>query len=65
MKLLMLLIISSLVLVATEPKKYLVDVVPEKISVHEKKARFIALVEPAVQKVHTELMQQYQEVKKD
>lgn len=57
------LLIVSLSLLALEPKKYTPEIVPTKMSVKEKKARFYALVNPAVQKVHTELMEQFIKVK--
>lgn len=55
----------NLTLIAAEPKKYVAEVIPKKMSVKEKKARYYALVNPAVQKVYDELMKQYRDVKKD
>ena len=43
-------------------KEYVADIVPEKMSVKEKKQRFAYLVAPAVDEVHAELMEQYKEV---
>jgi len=44
---------------------YTVGHVPKNMSVATKKARFYYLVEPAVQKVHAELMAQYKNVSQD
>lgn len=63
MKIILALLISFN-LFASTAKKYTAEVVPKKMTVQEKKARFYALIVPAVQKVHEELMQQYHEVKK-
>lgn len=45
--------------------KYTPSIVPQNMSVSIKKERFYALVEPAVQKVYTELMLQYEAIDKD
>jgi Bax protein len=55
----------ALSLMASEPKKYTAEIVPKKMSVQEKKARFYALINPAVQKVHSDLMRQYEKIKED
>lgn len=65
MKPLLLFLTLSLSLLASEAKTYTAEIVPAKMSVHEKKARFIALVEPAVQKVHAKFMKQFIEVQED
>lgn len=45
-------------------KEYVANVVPEKMTVHEKKQRFAYLVAPAVNEVHAELKKQYKVVSK-
>lgn len=50
---------------ATSSTKYTASIVPQKMSVQEKKARFYSLVAPPVEKVHNELMKQFVEVKAD
>ncbi len=45
--------------------KYLPSIVPEKMTVKEKKERFYALLVPAVKKVHKELMTQYKDTAED
>lgn len=65
MRFFIVILFSVFSLMASEVKKYEASVVPEGMSVAEKKARFLALVEPAVDKVYKDLMKQYQEVKGD
>lgn len=65
MKLLLILFLLNFNLFAIELKNYKVEVVPQKMSVKEKKKRFYALVQPAVQKVYSELLQQYKNISKD
>lgn len=60
----LLLGVTSLVL-AGEPVEYTVENVPKKMSVKEKKARYFALVNPPVQKVHKELEELFIAVQKD
>ena len=45
--------------------KYCASVVPKNMSIKEKKERFYALLVPAVQKVHDELMQRYNLIASD
>ena len=47
----------------TTPKKFIASEVPKKMSVATKKKRFYALLVPAVDKVHAELMQEYLRIK--
>lgn len=54
-----ILLINSLLGEITTPK-YVANVVPKKMSAKTKKARFYYLLVPAVQKVHTELMLEYE-----
>jgi len=49
----------------TVSPKYLPNIIPKSMSVKEKKARFYALVVPAVQKVHKELLTEYKQIAKD
>jgi len=49
----------------TQVDKYSVKKVPDKMSVATKKQRFYYLLVPAVDKVHSELMQNYLRVKKN
>ena len=65
MKYLLILFLLSFDLFAIELKKYESEIVPQRMSVKEKKKRFYALVQPAVQKVYKELLQQYKSVSKD
>jgi len=65
MKYIVAFLLLSVILLAQEPKKYTAEIVPKKMSVQEKKKRFYALVNPAVQKIHAELMEQFKEVQKD
>lgn len=61
---LILLVTTSLVASTPQPK-YVPNVVPKKMSVQTKKSRFYYLVVPAVEKVHADLMKEYQSVAKD
>ncbi len=45
-------------------KKYSAEVVPENMTVQEKKKRFSALIVPAVEEAYLDLMEQYDEVSK-
>lgn len=65
MKFSIIIILLGFTLVGASTIKYSTQIVPAKMSVKEKKARFIALIEPAVQEVHSELLQQYREVQED
>lgn len=47
------------------PKKLKPEIVPPKMTVKWRKVRFYAIVNPAVQKVHQELMQEFETIKKD
>lgn len=49
--------------IETVKSKYQAEIVPEKMTVQEKKQRFRELIVPPVKKVFTELQQQYEEVK--
>ena len=62
-----MLISISIFAATTQTAKplYTVTNVPKNMSVATKKARFFYLVEPAVQKVHAELIKQYKDVLKD
>jgi len=53
----------SLFGLGTTPKKFIASEVPKKMSVATKKKRFYALLVPAVDKVHAELMQEYLRIK--
>jgi len=65
MRYIIILALFTISLLALEAKKYTAEIVPPKMSVAQKKERFYALVNPAVQKVHAELMQQFLDVQKD
>lgn len=68
MKYLLLLLLTTCIYAADTQKKaqkYSVDVIPKKMTVQEKKARFRALFVPSIQKVHSEWMQRYLQVAKD
>ena len=60
----LILVISSFVF-ANESLQYSVENVPQKMTVKEKKARYFALVNPAVQTVHKELEELFVSVQKD
>lgn len=68
MKYIYLILLLSATLFATTYKatqKYVPHIVPKNMNVKEKKARFYALVVPAVAKVHKELMTQYKKIAND
>jgi Bax protein len=67
MKIIFLFILLFATLFAAEGKnkKYTVGSIPAKMSVAQKKERFFYLLVPAVQKVHKELMVQYNNISKD
>jgi len=65
MKYFTMMLLLSAALLAAQTKQYSPEIVPKKMSVQEKKVRFYALVNPSVQKVHAELMQQFKEIQKD
>ncbi|MDQ6956621.1 MAG: glucosaminidase domain-containing protein [Mariprofundaceae bacterium] len=49
---------------ACQEKSYKADIVPKKMTVQEKKLRFRCLIQPAVEDVFSELMEQYNDVLK-
>ncbi len=61
---LLVLLTSSLFANAVVPK-YVPSVIPKKMTTHTKKERFYYLLVPVVQKVHKELMQEYESVALD
>lgn len=62
----LVLCICALFLVASEKApKYAVNIVPEKMTVQEKKKRFYYLIVPVVQRVHIELQARYKLIEKD
>jgi len=63
--LLLVLFYSSIFGFDNNSKKYTVKEIPKSMSVVTKKQRFYYLLVPAVQKVHSELMQNYLRVKKN
>lgn len=61
-----MLCISGIFLIASaKAPKYVANVVPEKMTVQEKKKRFYTLIVPIVQRVHIELQMRYKLIEKD
>ena len=64
MKILLALVLLFLSLQAKE-LTYSIEILPKKMSVHEKKKRFYALVLPETQKVYQALLTQHKKIKSD
>lgn len=64
-KIYFILLIASTLFATTQQAKYTPSIVPKKMSVQTKKERFYYLLVPAVEKVHVELMNEYNSVAKD
>ena len=66
MKIVFLMLFCFVALFSSELKggeqKFFADVIPKHMSIKEKKERFFALLVPAVQKVHAELIAKYEAV---
>lgn len=59
------LLLASSLLASTAIPKYVANIVPKNMTVQVKKERFYALLVPAVNKVHADLMKEYKSVEKD